>query len=86
MSFVFFKLDITINGDRTVQWDDRYSVDLDNEGSVSSLDKSTVWIELASDIQMEITRTKTSDNDSYLGFFITHTGGIGDRAKGVMGQ
>ena len=79
-------LDITIDDSRTVQWDSTYGVHLDEEASVSSVDKSTVLIALAYDVQMRIRRTQTSDGSYYLGLFITHNGGIGDDATGIMGK
>ena len=78
--------DITINGLDIVDWDETYSVDLMNEGTVTSYDHSSARINLASDVQLEVTRSHTVNNETYLGFFITHGGGLGDGATGVIGQ
>ena len=78
--------DITVNDAHTVQWDDTYDVELYNKGSVSSIENSTVGIKLASDIQMEITRSKNPEGDTYLGIYITNGDGIGDHAKGIIGM
>ena len=75
-----------MNDAHTVQWNDTYDVNLYNEGSVSSIENSTVGIKLASDIEMEITRSKNPEGDTYLGIYITNGDGIGDHAKGIIGM
>ena len=57
-----------------------------NEGTVTSYDHSSARINLASDVQLEVTRSHTVNNETYLGFFITHAGALGDGATGVIGQ
>ena len=74
-----------MNDAHTVQWDDTYDVGLYNRGSVSSKDNSTVGIRLTSDIQMEITRSKNPEGDTYFGIHITDGDRVGDHAKGIIG-
>ena len=60
-------------------------MDLINEGVVESVGLNTTIISLASDVQLEITRGHTRNNETYLGFFIIQDNGITDSAVGIIG-
>ena len=57
------------------------------EASLSSSGQdSVVEVDLSSDVRFKITRTRTDNEDYYLGIIVTHSSGLSDHVTGVMGK
>ena len=57
------------------------------EASLSSSGQdSVVEVHLSSDVQFKITRTRTDNEDYYLGIIVAHSSGLSDHVTGVMGK
>ena len=68
-------------------WAESFHVplDADMEYFVTSESRFVIEVELASDIQLRVTRTQHKEDDYYLGIMLVRTDGLGYHTTGVMG-
>ena len=85
ISFVFYNLDIQINNESPMSWDDCNSTV--SGVTLTKLTDRLFQVKMDSDVTLQISRTFSNVfRKYYLGIFITHSDGFSDHAEGVIGE